>query len=417
MKRRLTALLLVLMLVLTSGVVFAKKPAIPPEPNPELGQKIGPATPNLSFPVIATDVIEIFYQKIFVDDLDGEYEDSDWQLGYDSDGDGVVDNTSGVGVLVPIQVTESITDTYDGTYPGNDTFFYQTYVVVDGNTVDLLTQTWEDIDGDLYFELEEWVSYDGSDGLPDKTEPIPMLEWLPDMGPWYDQPLTIAYPNDYEDPNLIWNATYVDTTDGGGANSWQAEWITTDQAIQVDVIDWGNPLENNNPIVGQRFPVEIALYEKLADPMLAYKMACLEYPSTRVELFGTSKMGSETFTKEIYFATVLTNKFFAEVWNPDGTITKIPIEPGIGPSGKMNFASAGGGWTPTMPGVHRIWLHFNDPLISFSGAVINDDEHYIMSSGVEAEPLNKNKAEMSGIVGDSTFIEVLVVKPAGKPRK
>ena len=44
-----------------------------------------------------------------------------------------------------------------------------------------------------------------------------------------------------------------------------------------------------------------------------------------------------------YFATVLTNKFTAEVWNPDGTITALNLGPGIGPSGKMNFASGGGG--------------------------------------------------------------------------
>jgi hypothetical protein len=330
-----------------------------------------------------------------------------------------VDNTAGLGVLIPIPVTESITDDYNGTFPGNSTFFYQTYVVELGSTVDTKTQTWDDLDGDGYFELDEWVSIpDLPDGNADKTDPIPMLDWLGANGTWYDQPLTITYPLDYEDPNLIWNATYVTDETPGGSNSWQAEWrMTTDQAIQVDVIDWGNPLENNNPVVGQRFPVEIALYEKLVDPMMGYKMACLEYPSTRVELFGTSQMGSGTFTTDLYFATVLTNKFFAEVWNPDGTRTKIPIEPGIGPSGKMNFASAGGGWMPTMAGVHRIWLHFNDPLIDFSEAVINDDDHYIMSLGIMAEPLNKNKAEMSGIVGDSTFIDVLVVKPAGKPRK
>ncbi len=55
----------------------------------------------------------------------------------------------------------------------------------------------------------------------------------------------------------------------------------TETVVNIDFIDWGNPLENINPIVGQRFPVEVALYEKLETPMTAYKMACLEYPGTK----------------------------------------------------------------------------------------------------------------------------------------
>src|SRR5690606_32646686 len=100
-----------------------------------------------------------------------------------------------------------------------------------------------------------------------------------------------------------------------------------------------------------------------------------------------------------------------------GSITKLDIEPGIGPSGKMNFASAGGGWIPPMPGWHRVWLHTNDPLISFEGAIVNNDEHYIMSTGFMAEEISPNKLELTGIVGESTFIDVLVVQPNGGRKK
>jgi hypothetical protein len=113
---------------------------------------------------------------------------------------------------------------------------------------------------------------------------------------------------------------------------------------------------------------------------------------------------------------VLTNKFLAEVWNPDGTITSITLEPGIGPSGKMNFASVGGGWIPAMPGWHRIWLHTNDPLIDMTYAIANNDEHYIGSTGCKVQDLNPNKLELTGIIGDSTYIDVLVVRPKGKKK-
>jgi hypothetical protein len=82
----------------------------------------------------------------------------------------------------------------------------------------------------------------------------------------------------------------------------------------------------------------------------------------------------------------------------------------------MNFAS-GGGWIPTMTGWHRIWLHTNDPLISFAGAIVNNDEHYIMSTGCKVQDLNPNKLERTGIIGDSTYIDVLVVRPSGKKTK
>ena len=427
-------------------MTIQKKPAEKPEPNPNPGQKDYAATPNLSFPMIATDIIEIFYQKVWVeDDLYGEDgygipEASEWIVGYDSTGDGVIDNVIGDGALLPIEVVESITDTYAGTYPGNTGFYYQIYIVVDGVTQDLLTQYW---DGDT------WVSLDGPDGKADLTEPIDMVAWFQSMEPWYDQPVSMdAVLSETvttldgllsttipvaENPNNIWNIAYLDGTDGGGENSWQADWayindpnIPPAETIYIDFIDWGNPLENTvAPIVGQRFPVEMAIYEKVAstvtedtwgETMTAYKLACIEYPSTRDEVFGASTLG-ETFTKEICFATVLTNKFRAEVWDPSGGITQISIEPGIGPSGKINFASAAGGWIPSMPGWHRIWIHFNDPQISLSGAIVNNDEHYIMSSGYMAEGLNKNKEALVGIVGDSTYVDVYVYPPSGGRRR
>jgi len=339
------------------------------------------ATPNLSFPLIATDIIQLFYLQTWVDaDEDGVVDDSEWVLDYDLDNDGINEMTE----PTPIEVSEVINIQYTGSFPGNDGEEHCTYTLnEEGCAVD--------IDGDGVI-------------TDDDRTCVEIVPWLNSMAPWYDQPVTTTDT----DPNLIWNAAYVDA-----ANSWQADWYReTGSVINIDFIDWGNPMENINPIVGQRFPVEVALYEKLETPMTAYKMDCLEYPGTKTELFGTSAKpdpGAGSFTFGSYFATVLTNKFIAEVWNPDGTISAIELGPGIGPSGKMNFASAGGGWTPTMPGWHRVWLHLNDPLISFSDAIVNNDEHYIMTTGCQVQELSPNKQELTGIIGESTFIDVLVV--------
>ncbi len=383
MKKRflLLAVFVVLLAFPVAGV--AAKPDKPPKQKDPFA-----ATPNLSFPIIATDILQMFYLQTWVDsDGDGVVDDSEWVLDYDLDDDGVNEMTE----PTPIEVTEVINVHYGGSYPGNEEAEHCIYTVdEDGCAVDI----------------------SGPAGIPDGViDDLDltcglMLTWLQSMQPWYDQPVTTTDT----DPNLIWNAAYVDS-----ANSWQADWVReTEAVVNIDFIDWGNPLENTvYPIVGQRFPVEVALYELLETPMTAYKMACLEYPGSKDEVFGTSE-ASGSFTYGSYFATVLTNKFLAEVWNPDGTITAITLEPGIGPSGKMNFASGGGGWIPTMTGWHRIWLHLNDPLISFSGAIINNDEHYIMTSGCMAQELNENKLELTGIIGNSTYIDVLVKKPNGK---
>ena len=39
-----------------------------------------------------------------------------------------------------------------------------------------------------------------------------------------------------------------------------------------------------------------------------------------------------------------------------------------------------------------------------------------MSTGCMVQELNKNKLELSGIVGNSTYIDVIVVKPSGKKK-
>ena len=438
-------------LVLAAGLSYGQ--------TPNIGKVPWKAMPNLSFPIIFTDIVATMWQQYPVP----VYEDDGITVDHY---DWVVYIDPADGKPVPIPVAEGWNHTYSGAFPGNteETYYYYSLDPVTGCAVDIKSAT----------DLPEATS-GTPDGIIDDYDriAIPMLTFLQTSSSWNDQPvlmvktdvtndyllpdgttITVTVPA-YDDPNLIWNAEYIDTTDIGGNNTWQADWFYTggvrvdggvvtefepiveDDYVKVDFIDWGNPLENIYPTVGKRFPVEVTFYKKLAsgydgtltdneldlyDPMVLYKMACLEYPSSKSELFGQGTYdydgttgGSRTF--ESAFATVLTTRFFAEIWGPDGSIVKIPVEPGIGPSGKMNFASNNGGWMPTMPGWHRIWLHTNDPLIDLSWTKVNNDEHYIMSTGCEVQDLNENKLEQVGVVGDSTFIDVYVSLPSGNRKK
>ena len=66
-----------------------------------------------------------------------------------------------------------------------------------------------------------------------------------------------------------------------------------------------------------------------------------------------------------------------------------------------------------MTGWHRNWLHTNEPLIDFLGVIVNTDEHDVMTIGCMAQTLNENKLELTGVIGDSTIIDLLVKKPSG----
>ena len=65
------------------------------------------------------------------------------------------------------------------------------------------------------------------------------IAYLEANEPWYPQP---PYANE---------------------NTWVAEYLISDAMHEIHFIDWGNPMENIVPRVGQRFPVEMALYERV----------------------------------------------------------------------------------------------------------------------------------------------------------
>lgn len=400
MKRKYTLMIMFLALSLITATPLSVNAA----KKTTIAQLLAAPYNNLSTPAIITEDIAAFYNQVWINTDDDTVLDGNELFIY-KDAD---------GLPIPIEVTESMNETHDTSYEGQEDL-YQTYIIVDGATVDYDTQYFDD--------AGIWTVFIGvPDGKPDLTDPITMEEYLNANGPWYphasvftDLELT---PEPYDgtdldaaiaslNNNLVWNTDNVDTYD----NAWQADWARTYEPVKIDFIDWGNPMENTYAQVGYRFPIELYLYTKLDVPMTAYTMACLEYPSSADEVYGTN---GETF--ESYYATVLTNSFRAEAFNlTNSGITKINLEPAIGPSGKMNFASAGGGWIPTQAGTYRIFFYVDDPLISFEGAEINNDEHYIFNLGLWAEGLSQNKEGLSYVVdgADYTWIDVVVVEPNG----
>ena len=131
-----------------------------------------------------------------------------------------------------------------------------------------------------------------------------IVDYLQANGPWYPQP-----------PD-------------SDVNNWAADWAVSDETHAIHFIDWGNPMENITALVGQRFPVEVALFEKVGEgyydefgeviitagvTMNAYKMACLAYPASRDEIFGANAA-----TYASCFATVMTSEFTATARKLDG---------------------------------------------------------------------------------------------------
>lgn len=382
-------------------------PQTPPEPDPP--EKPGRpdesdvATPNLSFPSIHTDIIELFYLKECIDlNNDGVCQEDEWILYLDGNGD-----------PVPIPVPEVIQEAYEGTYPEIDDMFHGEYVL--------------DPETGCPLDLNQ-------DDEPDVTL-TPQLDYLLANVPWYPQPKTIVDPDCIGDPNAIWDASCVEA-----ANSWQADWTMLESdylepLVYVDFVDWADVLEAIPEWeMGIRVPLSVTLYEKTGDAyedggwgetMAAYNTALLEYQGGPDELFGVSTLDGPAgdYTSETYFATVLTNKYFAEVCPPVGPCERTKLVPTMNPNGMVNIKAAGFGFIPEMEGIYRVWIHFNDPLISLSGAVVNDVTNYVLSTGCMADEMDWLKALKTGIVGDSTFVDINVVEnrsddppPTPKPR-
>jgi hypothetical protein len=298
------------------------------------------------------------------------------------------------------------------------------------------------------------------DGEPDTTEQL-LTDFLVANEPWFPQPEWRATdPNTGEiNPNLAWDADFVEPS-----NSWQAEWFYLDPAdfpdappvVYVDIVDWSDVFEAVPEWeVGTRIPVSLTLYEYTGDityfdgdtngsfecayaddtctgpcdnpdTMVAYKTSLMAFQGGPSEVFGVSSeletayfddggncVEGPKYWEEVYFATVVTDKFDAEVCAPDGTCQAFNLVPTIEGDGKVNLKVAGYGYVPWMTGTHRIWVRFNDPLMTIRGAEVNDIANYVLETGCRADDLDWLKALRSGLAIDDTWLDFYVVEAHG----
>ena len=91
-------------------------------------------------------------------------------------------------------------------------------------------------------------------------------------------------------------------------NLWQADFNNIPQVQQVDVtfVDWGDAVEAVDPKIGRPYRIELALYNNLSNPMRAYTMALLAFPSSPNETQGTNN--------------TLYDSYYASIASPNGRL-------------------------------------------------------------------------------------------------
>ncbi|MEE4274254.1 MAG: hypothetical protein V2J16_00080, partial [Thermoleophilia bacterium] len=239
MKRTIilaTLLAVVLAFALSTSVALAAGAGA--KPNPDPGQDPTALSPNLSFPVVMTTPLEQFFvmvqalEQIPVYDADGNligYEDGDPL--FTSTGEPVmVFATDENGDYIPLAaVAENLTHVYSGSHPGMTDFDYGWWACMVGD--DPATPDVVETD----YEYHVWTTLD-------------YITYLNQFPAWYVQPTDELAPNTWQADWALWEKTLL-------PDDPNYLW----DVVFIDFVDWGNPLENINPTVGYRFPVEVAL--------------------------------------------------------------------------------------------------------------------------------------------------------------
>ncbi len=144
--------------------------------------------------------------------------------------------------------------------------------------------------------------------------------------------------------------------------------------MDVTTIDWGDNIESVDAYVRRPFRLEVVLFKDLVEPMTAYRMALLEYPSSPDEVQGT-----DTTTYESSSATVVSGKprlviqalgtadpatltwdATKSLWTSDGSAlpaTPIGFAPELNVAGKYIYGASTGGWKPTVAGTYRVTFY------------------------------------------------------------
>lgn len=203
---------------------------------------------------------------------------------------------------------------------------------------------------------------------------------------------TVPYDGDYpgvpEDEIAYLEANgpwYAQKTEG---NVWQADYAYQTEAFDINWIDWGDAIEAVNPKLRRPYRLELSIFvDNLSESMTAYKMAELEYPSSKDELQGTN-----TNTYESTVASVASPKgklvvqriegvdpdlltWNGSLWESDGAaLPAVPItfavENNVG--GKLIFGASLKGWKPTQLGDYRITFYLPGSIVNLSMADIGN---------------------------------------------
>jgi hypothetical protein len=232
----------------------------------------------------------------------------------------------------------------------------------------------------------------------------------------YDGPYIDLTPEQY-DYVMLYAPWYAQKVEG---NTWQAEYQSVTD-INVTFIDWGDAMESVDPKINRPYRVELALYEELVDPMNAYLMAELAFPSSPQETQGTNQIMYDS-----YYATIATSKgklviqkydVGAELtWNGSSWDNAYPPETGFGfaqelnVGGKFIFGASTGGWKPTSLGEYRVTFYFEAGTgVSLSLADIGD---YAYPTPIIPK-IAENNQPVVDAENNLTYIDVTVVQSGG----
>ena len=227
---------------------------------------------------------------------------------------------------------------------------------------------------------------------------------------------------DYLSANGPWYAQKVE------GNVWQAEYQSVTFA-DVYFVDWGDAMESVDPKINRPYRLELALYAQLTDPMTAYKMAELAFPSSPQETQGTN-----TTTYDSYFSTIATpngklavQKYVGDPaflvwdassgkWTGDGdNVTafdpvSVSFQQELNVGGKYIFGASTGGWKPTELAEFRITFFFTSgSTVSLATAQPGD-----YNSGAPIIPkVGENNTAVVDATNNITYIDVTVSASGG----
>ena len=205
---------------------------------------------------------------------------------------------------------------------------------------------------------------------------------------------TFTVPYEGDDPGLT--AAEIELLEADGpwyaqkvvGNTWQADWVSQD-AVDVDVVDWGDNIESVDAFVRRPYRLEVVLFDNtLAETMTGYKMAMMETRSPdEIQGNGHGHLRGHVRDRDLEQAeaghpgyrgrrsggTDLGRGHEPLVGN--GTValpaTPIGFAPELNVAGKYIYGASTGGWKPTAAGAYRVTFYIpSDSFVNLRGATI-----------------------------------------------